>query len=320
MDVKKLNLELYLMIYLIRRCEEKIISIYPTDDMKTPMHMSMGEEAIAAGVCYALRKEDQIFGSYRSHAIYLAKSRDTDDFFAEMYGKDTALLKGKGGSMHMSAAHHGFMGTSGIVASVIPIAVGAAFANKALRNNKYAAVFFGDGATNEGVFWESLNVASLMKLPIIFVCEDNDLAVHTPKSERDGYKSLCDIVSKFNCLVIKEKSTDVEVIYRTIQKGLKLMQQKEMPLFIHVSYYRYLEHVGINEDFNAGYRSKKEFLKWFTKDPVKIQRNKLIEIGLSEKEVQDAERKIEAKIDASILKAQKAAFCEKSELYRGVLA
>ena len=320
MNLKELNLDFYQTMYLIRRSEEKIISLYPSDDMKTPMHMSMGEEAIAAAVCHSLRREDQIFGTYRSHAIYLAKSKETDDFFAEMYGKDTALLKGKGGSMHMCAPQHGFMGTSGLVASAIPVAVGASFANKMYRNNKYVAVFFGDGATNEGVFWESLNVACLMKLPIIFVCEDNGFAVHTPKSDRDGFKSLSDIISKFNCLVLQEDSTDVEVIYRTLQVGLALMKEKEMPLFLHVSYYRYLEHVGINEDFDAGYRSKDEFMEWLKKDPVNIQRKKLIALGFGEDEIHDVEQKIEIKIEESILKAQQAPFCEISELFREVLA
>jgi len=172
--MKELNIELYKTMYLIRKTEEKIQEHYHEDEMKTPMHMSMGEEAIAVGVCHALKAKDQIFGTYRSHAIYLAKTQNINDFFAEMYGKDTALLKGKGGSMHMCNPDGGFMGSSGIVASAIPVAVGAAFANKTVKNEKYVAVFFGDGAANEGVFWESLNVACLMKLPIIFVCADKD--------------------------------------------------------------------------------------------------------------------------------------------------
>ncbi len=173
-EVDMLNLDLYKKLYLARRAEKKIREHYMEDEMKTPMHMSMGEEAIAVGVCHALKAEDQVFATYRSHAIYLAKTQKIDDFFAEMYGKDTALLKGKGGSMHMCAPESGFMGTSAIVASIIPVAVGVAFANKQMGNDKLATVFFGDGATDEGAFWESLNVACLMKLPILFVCEDND--------------------------------------------------------------------------------------------------------------------------------------------------
>ncbi len=143
-----LNFDLYKKLYLARRAEEKIREHYMEDEMKTPMHMSMGEEAIAVGICHALKAEDQVFATYRSHAIYLAKTQKIDDFFAEMYGKDTALLKGKGGSMHMCAPESGFMGTSAIVASIIPVAVGVAFANKQMGNGKLATVFFGDGATD----------------------------------------------------------------------------------------------------------------------------------------------------------------------------
>ena len=121
---KQLNLELYRKLYLIRNSEEEIIEHYFEDEMKSPMHMSMGVEAIAVGVCHALGPEGQVFGTYRSHALFLTKTEDTDDFFAEMYGKDTASLKGKGGSMHLCAPEDGFMGTSAIVASGIPVAVG----------------------------------------------------------------------------------------------------------------------------------------------------------------------------------------------------
>ncbi len=318
--MKQLNLKLYEKMFLIRRAEETIQKYYPGDEMKTPMHMSMGEEAIAVGVCQALKQEDQILGTYRSHAIYLAKTLDTDDFFAEMYGKDTALLKGKGGSMHMYNPDRGFMGSSAIVASAIPVAVGASFANKTVKNEKYVAVFFGDGATNEGVFWESLNVACLMKLPIIFVCADNGFAVHTPKSEREGYESLSDIVSKFHCHVINQETTDVEVIYNLTQDGIKLMSDTSMPLFLHFRYYRYLEHVGICEDYEAGYRSREEYLKWLERDPVKLQREKLLASGINDMEIKNIESAINEKVMKSITKAQEAPFCRSSELFEGVLA
>ena len=320
MDMKKLNLELYKKMYLVRRAEGTIQKYYPEDYMKTPMHMSMGEEAIAVGVCHAMKQEDQFFGTYRSHAIYLAKTMDTDDFFAEMYGKDTAFLKGKGGSMHMCAPAKGFMGASGIVASAIPVAVGASFANKMAKNGKYVAVFFGDGATNEGVFWESLNVACLMKLPIVFVCEDNGFAVHTPKAEREGYASLPDIVSKFHCHVISEDTTDVEVIYNSTRDGIKLMQDTGMPLLLNFRYYRYLEHVGICEDYDDGYRSREEYLEWLERDPVRIQREKLINGGVDEGDLRKIEDEIGEGITNSVKKAQDASFCDSSELFKGVLA
>jgi len=313
-----LNSKLYKSLYLIRKAEDKIIAHYNEDEMKTPMHMSMGAEAIASGVCAALKEKDQVFGTYRSHAIYLAKTGDIDNFFAEMYGKETSLLKGKGGSMHLCAPDSGFMGTSAIVGSAIPVAVGAAFANKREENGKNVAVFFGDGATDEGVFWESLNIACFMKLPILFICEDNELAVHTPVSQRHGYDSLTEIVSKFNCRVFKEKSTDVEIIYKLSRKAIDLMEEKSMPCFLHLKYYRYLEHVGINKDFDAGYRSKNDFDKWYKADPIKLQRDKLVRNGFKEDKITSIETEINSKINEAVAKAKKATFTGESELYEGV--
>jgi TPP-dependent pyruvate/acetoin dehydrogenase alpha subunit len=315
-----LNLELYRKLYLARRAEEKIRQHYMEDEMKTPMHMSMGEEAIAVGVCQALKAEDHVFCTYRSHAIFLAKTQKTDDFFAEMCGKDTALLKGKGGSMHMCAPEFGFMGTSAIVASIIPVAVGAAFANKRKDNGKVVAVFFGDGAIDEGDFWESLNVACLMKLPVLFICEDNGLAVHTATYKRRGYASITDIVSRFNCNVLKENTTDAEVIYELTRQAIRLIKTNQMPCFMHLRYYRYLEHVGVNEDFDAGYRSREEFEEWYKKDPVSLQREKLLKNGVREEEIIKFERETNNQIENSIRLAKEAPFSEASELYKDVLA
>lgn len=314
-----LSLELYKQLYLIRAAEEKIIKHYREDRMKTPMHMSMGEEAIVSGVSSVLKKDDQVFGSYRSHALYLAKTGDTDDFFAEMYGKGTALLKGKGGSMHLCSPRHGFMGASAIVASTIPVAVGAAFANKNAGNGKVSAVFFGDGAVDEGVFWESLNVACLMRLPVLFVCEDNGFAVHSPPSARHGYDSIAAIVEKFKCLVLSESTTDVEKIYETTQKAVRHIREKQEPSFLYLKYYRYLEHVGVNEDFDAGYRARQEFEEWKKKDPVLLQRDRLKKIGYSEEELIALEKRIENKISDSLKKAESAPFPEESSLYEEVV-
>ncbi len=314
--MRELNFELYRRMYLIRKTEERISQIYSEDEMKTPLHMSIGEEAIAVGVCTALNPEDQVCGTYRSHGIYLAKTDETDKFFAELYGKATGLAKGKAGSMHLSAPELGFLGTSSIVASIIPIAAGAAFANKIQGNGKIVAVFFGDGAVDEGDFWETLNAACVMQLPLLFVYEDNDFAVHTPKSVRHGYRSITDIVSQFNCSVLKKETTDVELIYRVTLKARKLIEELQKPAFIYFRYYRYLEHVGIHEDFHCGYRSREEFEKWHKKDPVNLQKKKLLKIGIKEEMIREAERKIENQIENSIHLAKQAPFPECSELYK----
>lgn len=315
----QLNIDLYRKLYLIRKSELEIQRYYDENDMKTPMHMSMGEEAIVAGVCHALKDEDQIFATYRSHAAFLSKTQDTDFFFSEMYAKDISPLKGKGGSMHLCYPEHGFMGTSAIVASHIPVAVGAAYANKYKDRDKMVVVFFGDGAIDEGVFWESMNIACLKKIPIIFVCEDNGLAVHTSTSTRRGYNSIIDIISKFDCIVIESDSTDVEVIYSLTKDVLGLIRGRDnqyyKTVFMNLKYYRYLEHVGISEDFDAGYRSKEEFEKWRKIDPVILQRKKLIELGISNKDIHEIEDNINEKISRSIYLAKKAPFSSDEELY-----
>lgn len=315
-----LNVELYKKEYLIRKTEEKIREHYMEDEMKTPVHLSIGEEAIAAGVCQALNVGDQIFGTYRSHGIYLAKTGETDRFFAELYGKQTGIAKGKAGSMHISALESNFLGASAVVATTIPVAVGASFANKRKNNGKLVAVFFGDGALDEGAFWESLNFACLKALPILFVCEDNELAIHSPTSDRQGYKSISDIVSKFECNVFEKETTDPEVIYGLTCNAIQLQKNTHKPCFLHLKYYRYIEHVGINQDFKFGYRSEEEFKRWYKVDPVRLQRRKLLENAYSEEALQELEREIDKQIDISIKSAKKAPFPEGSELFKEVYA
>ena len=315
---RELNKDLFKKIYLIRKVEEKIIEDYDNNELKTPMHMSMGEEAIVAGVCQALTKKDAIFGTYRSHGIYLARTGDTDKFFAEMYGKQTGSVKGKGGSMHLSFPEMGLVATSAVVASTISVAVGAAFAQKLNKKSGISAVFFGDGAIDEGTFWESLNMACLFKLPILFVCEDNGLAVHSPGVTRHGYRSISKIVSGFNCKVYGEDSTDAEVLYELAQSAKKHILHKSMPAFLHLKYFRYLEHVGTHEDFDAGYRSRDEFQRWLKVDPLDLQIKKLRSLGIADLEIDKEKLSIDSKINKSIAKAKAAAFPGKEDLYKDV--
>ena len=314
-----LGLELYRAMALIRSAEETIQKHYFDDEMKTPMHMSMGAEAIAAGVCQAI-PDSQVFGTYRSHAIYLAKTGDVDGFFAEMYGKENAPLEGRGGSMHLCLPDKGFMGTSAIVGSSIPVAVGAAFANKQKKNETITISFFGEGAQNEGVFWESINMASLMKLPILFVCEDNGLAVHTKKSERNGYRSITDVVSQFDCHVLESSSIDVEEIHSLTRQAKKQIEETGKPCFLLLQYHRHLEHVGVSKDYDAPYREASEEVSWSEKDPVLYQRNKLVELEGLEEDVLKVEEEIGKEVGESLEKAKKASFTSTTELWNEVLS
>lgn len=311
-------LEIYKKLYLIRRSEELIIKHYKEDEMKTPMHMSVGEEAIVVGVVAALQKQDQVFGTYRSHGLYLAKTGDVDKFFAELYGKVTGSARGKAGSMHLASPEKRMMLTSAVVGTSIPAAVGAALANKFLKNRKIVAAFFGDGAINEGVFWESLNFACLKKLPILFVCEDNNFAIHSPVRERVGYKSLVQVVSRFHCHVAGSDTTDVFEIYRNTSEMIKKMKQTNRPGFLHFKYYRYLEHVGIDEDFHFGYRSRQELLKWKRVDPLLVARRRLFKARVKENDIIALENNIDRLLTKSIDKARKASYPSKEELFADI--
>ena len=300
--------------------------------MKTPMHMSMGEEAITGGVCMALGRRNQAFGYYRSHALYISKTDETDAFFAEMYGKTTGVVRGKGGSMHLAAPAHGLLGVTAIVASTIAPAVGAAFANKMRKTGKIVAAFFGDGAMEEGVALESLNVACLMKLPVIFVCQDNGLAVDVTARERQGFRSIPDVVRAYRCLLLQSNSTDAEVIYWLTLKAIDHIRRKGTPVFMQLKYYRMLQHIGIISDFDtdaprpkggfekAGYRSESEYRRWLKKDPVSVSRAKLLAAGLQESEIQTMERRIDKEVARSVERAKRASFPRGKELYDHVYA
>lgn len=319
MDRKELNIELYRGLFLIREAEGAIRKDYHQDVMKTPMHMSTGEEAICVGVCRALAVSDQVLGTYRSHGLYLAKTGETDRFFAEMYGKATGMAKGKGGSMHLTAPADGLICTSAIVATTIPVAIGAAFANKCQGNDKVVAAFFGDGAVDEGAFWESLNSACAMKLPVLFVCEDNGYAVHSPKAQRHGYQSITDVATQFDCDVFAADTTDAEQIFEISRQALASIRANSRPAFVYLKYYRYLEHVGINEDFDQKYRSRTEFEPWAKMDPVKLGREKLQE-WLAVADIAALEDTIRAQVAHSVRKAVEASYASGAELYEDVLA
>lgn len=316
--MNNVSLNLYKTLYLIRRAEENIIDLYDQDEMKTPMHMSMGQEALSVGVCEALGPDDQTFASYRTHATFLARTGDVERFFSEMYGKNTGTAQGKAGSMHLAAPERGHMLSSAIVGGSIPVAVGAAFANKFHNNGRIVCAFFGDGAIDEGVFWESLNAACVMNLPIVFVCEDNGLAVHTSQDTRHGYDNISSVLDKFNCDVYQSDSTDVESIHALASEAVGLTRKTNRPSFLHLKCYRYLQHVGVHQDFDAGYRNKDEYERWFERDCVSLQRERLVNNGMADEDVREIERRIDDRVNSSVVHAQNAPLADLQEIYTGV--
>ncbi len=312
-------IELYRDLLLARECEERIRKDYYSDEMKTPVHLSIGAEGIAVGVCQGLPKTTSYFATYRNHAIYLAASHDTDGFFAELYGKATGCGKGKAGSMHLTAPDKGLVATSAVVATTIPLAVGSALAQKYQGKSDVSCVFFGDGATEEGVFWESLNFASLHKLPVLFVCEDNELAIHSHKKDRTAHPTLKPIVEGFGIRYATVPGWEADEIKETTLKLAEAMKTQGGPAFLFVPYFRFLEHVGTNEDFKAGYRTKPDRAH-DEMDPVLRLEKKLLEKGATPQTLADCKTAVLKKIDASVEFAKKSPFPAATELFTDVYA
>ncbi len=252
----------------IRRAEERIIEIYPTDRIQSPVHLSIGQEAIAVGVCHPLRIEDPLFGSYRSHAFFLAKGGSMRSMFAELYGKATGGSGGKAGSMHLTAPEVGFMGSSAVVASTIPNAVGAALAAQRRETGQVVVTVFGDGATEEGVYHESLNFAALHQLPVLFLCENNGLAVHSKLSDRQAY-GICEHAATYGITTQRcREGWDFVRVNDLVGQAVEAIRRGDGPRFIECRTYRYQEHVGIGCDHDVGYRPRGPLEAWQANDPL----------------------------------------------------
>ncbi len=259
---------LYRALLRIRRLEEEIARVYPTDKIKSPVHLSIGQEAVSVGVCEALRPDDVVFGTYRGHALYLAKGGAMSRMVAELYGKATGCTHGKGGSMHLIAPEVGMMGASAVVGTTIPNAVGYAYALKYRRRDALVASFFGDGATEEGVCAESLNFAALKKLPILFVCENNGYAIHTPQERRQATPGICDRARAHGLSAERFEDNDVLRLYERTRDVAEQVRAGAGPWFFEVLTYRWREHVGPGTDYQLGYRTEEEARPWVEGDPV----------------------------------------------------
>jgi TPP-dependent pyruvate/acetoin dehydrogenase alpha subunit len=264
--------ELFYKALRIRLAEERIIELYPSDKIQSPVHLSIGQEAVAVGACQSLKPTDLLFCSYRSHAFYLAKGGNLREMFAELYGKTTGCGRGKAGSMHLAAPEVGLMGSSAVVASTIPHAVGAALAANRLKKGQVIVAAFGDGATDEGVYHESLNFAALHKLPIIFLCENNGLAVHSRIEARHSFQTL-EHARSYGLLAIRiPEGYDFMKVHEVFSGIVHEVRQSRRPYFVEILTCRYREHVGINEDYEAGYRTREEIERWKSLDPLLLNK------------------------------------------------
>ncbi len=294
----------YKSLYRIRRVEEEIARVYPTDKIKSPVHLSIGQEAVSVGICEALQPQDIVFGTYRSHALYLAKGGDLKQMVAELYGKATGCTGGKGGSMHLINADVGVMGTSAVVGTTIANAVGYAYAMKYRQQTSaisspadfpIVVSMFGDGAVDEGVFYESVNFAALKRLPMIFVCENNGYAIHTHQRIRQPITDICARAQAHGIPTERIENNDTIAIYDRIKATADNLRRGEPgPVFLECMTYRWKEHVGPNEDYHLGYRDREEAEPWIKQDEL---------IRFAKQVPADVRSSIEAAVEAEIQEA-----------------
>lgn len=301
-------------LYRIRRVEEEIAKAYPTDKIKSPVHLSIGQESVSVGICEALRPDDVVFGTYRGHALYLAKGGDLKQMVAELYGKATGCAKGKGGSMHLIETKARMMGTSAVVGTTIPHAVGYAYALKYQRKDSIVVSFFGDGAVEEGVFHESLNFAALKQLPIIFVCENNSYAIHTHVRRRQLSANICERARSYGMPAERIDDGDVLRIHEKASSMVQLLRAGQPgPYFLECLTYRWKEHVGPNEDYQLGYRTKEEAEPWKKNDQVPR-----LGAMLTPDVRQRIEREVEEEIAEAFRFAEESPFPDPAELWTDV--
>jgi pyruvate dehydrogenase E1 component alpha subunit len=311
---------LYKSMLLIRRFELRLTEIYHTDAIKSPVHLSVGQESVAVGVCDALLANDFVSNTYRCHATYIAKGGDINEMMAELYGKATGCAGGKAGSMHLIDMQHGILGASAVVGTTVPIATGYALAlQKEARQTGHQRVitaFFGDGCTEEGCFYESLNFAALKKLPILFICENNRLAIHTPVHKRWATPKLCERVETYGIKTHKIDDADVFTIRNTVSEALQEIRMNQSgPQFIECATYRWLEHVGPRDDHEDGYRDLASYVGWKSNDQI----DKLANM-LNENVRESIQIEVEQAVNAAEKFAENSPYPAAEELFSHVYA
>ena len=311
---------LYTTMLRIRRVDEKIAELLCSKpEIVCPVHLYIGQEAIAAGVCASLRRDDYVFSTHRSHGHYIAKGGNIKALIAELYGKATGCSRGRGGSMHLASADMGLPGSSAIVAGTIPLAVGAALTFSLRGQDTVSVAFFGDGAVNEGAFYESLNFAALKKLPVIFVCENNGYSTHMPVSACLADVRIYKKAEAFDMPGIRVDGNNIFEVFSTAGKVIENARHGQGPALIECMTYRWRGHVGPNFDLDKGLRTKKELDYWMNRCPIRVLERFLSEHDiLSESEKVRIYEDIDKEITEAIAFALESPYPDEGELLDNV--
>jgi pyruvate dehydrogenase E1 component alpha subunit len=314
--------QLYQIMLRIRLCEESIVEPILNREILCPCHLYSGQEAIATGVCTSLTEKDYVFSNHRSHGHYIAKGGSVLDMLSEIYGRETGCSHGRGGSMHLIDPNVGMLGSAPIVSGTISLAIGAALASTIKKENRVAVTFFGDGATGEGVLYESLNFAALMKLPIIFVCENNFYATHMPIRDCRTQNNIHKIAEPF-CIETKEiDGNDVLLVYETAKKAVEKCRRGEGPMFLECLTYRFRGHVGPDDNIQGHHtdiRPKDEVDAWLKKDPIILFEKYLMEHNIfKQTELDGIKEEIEQEVASAHSFAKNSPYPDRKDLMQYV--
>jgi acetoin:2,6-dichlorophenolindophenol oxidoreductase subunit alpha len=288
-------IDLLRRMWLIRAFEEKVSALYAERQIVGLLHLGIGQEAVAVGVCGLLRQDDFVFGGHRSHGHALAKGADVNRLMAEIAGRASGYCGGKGGSMHIVALDAGFITATGVVGGTIPLALGAAFAAKEKKQGQVSVVFFGDGAGQAGPFHESLNIASLWQLPVIFVCENNGFAEFTPLSAHTKIERLAQHAKTYGIASSRVDGNDLSAVRSAMSKALEIARAGKGPVFIECLTHRLRGHY---EGDPAKYRELSQLSEWKKKDPIarfaRLLKSKKM---MTDKELQAIESEARARVE-----------------------
>ena len=295
---------------LIRRVEERIANEYQNQQMRCPVHLSIGQEFTSAIFSAVYREGDTALSTHRAHAHYLAMNGNLNRMIAEIFGKSTGCSRGRGGSMHLVDLEVGFLGSSAIVGNSIPVGVGVALSHKLNRNGRVCFIFLGDGAIEEGVFYESANFAVLKKLPVVFFCENNKYSVYSPLEVRQPVgRSISQMVKGIGLNSQEVNGNDVIECFTAIKQALEKARAGEGPQFLEFHTFRHLEHCGPNDDDHLSYRKPGDLASWLDRDPIVSFTCYLLQKKLvSTKEIEIIKNQIDLEIINSFQAAQNAPF------------